>query len=284
MPCSTSSTRPKCWTVSRRGMCCSWKGGRRSTSAAASSPICAAKACGSAVESVALERQSMDVAAPPATPDSWCRRRAGRRAHRAVARHFARRNPRGPGAAGDALNRFLLAHPDHVLHPPDRPGGRPQLLALSERTGTASPRSPANRERLASRIERALASFAGNASVDACYMFVLVAGASRGADARDPRVVGISAIEAAVGPKEPCYNYHVGTLVHASRALNVYTVAPTLFLANDHTGHTELCSLFLDQALGKARTACCWRRAGCCSSRSSRSSSHRRSSPNCADD
>ena len=29
---------------------------------------------------------------------------------------------------------------------------------------------------------------------------------------------------------------------------SVYTVAPTLFLANDHTGHTELCSLFLDQA------------------------------------
>ena len=34
----------------------------------------------------------------------------------------------------------------------------------------------------------------------------------------------------------------------ASRALDVYTVAPTLFLANDHTAHTELCSLFLDQA------------------------------------
>ena len=65
---------------------------------------------------------------------------------------------------------------------------------------------------------------------------------------RADRVVGIAAIEAAVGLKEPWYNYHVGTLVHASRALDVYTVAPTLFLANDHTGHTELCSLFLDQA------------------------------------
>jgi arginine N-succinyltransferase len=50
------------------------------------------------------------------------------------------------------------------------------------------------------------------------------------------------------GLAEPWYNYRVGTIVHASRALEVYTVAPTLFLANDHTGHTELCSLFLDQA------------------------------------
>ena len=119
----------------------------------------------------------------------------------------------------------------------------PAIFALSERTGAGLTSLPANRERLARRIERSLASFAGEADLaDACYVFVLVDGAS--AD----RVVGISAIEAAVGLREPWYNYHVGTLVHASRQLGVYTAAPTLFLANDHTGHTELCSLFLDQA------------------------------------
>jgi arginine N-succinyltransferase len=131
----------------------------------------------------------------------------------------------------------------------------PSILALSERTGTGLTTLPANRERLAARIERSLASFAGTASVDdACYMFVLVTSAPHGAGANGPdRVVGISAIEAAVGRKEPWYNYHVGTLVHASRALDVYTVAPTLFLANDHTGHTELCSLFLDQAFRQGK-------------------------------
>ncbi len=131
----------------------------------------------------------------------------------------------------------------------------PTIFALSERTGTGLTTLPANRERLAARIERSLASFAGTASPDdACYVFVLVAGSSYGgnAGARD-RVVGISAIEAAVGRKEPWYNYHVGTLVHASRALDVYTVAPTLFLANDHTGHTELCSLFLDSAFRQGK-------------------------------
>ncbi len=83
-------------------------------------------------------------------------------------------------------------------------------------------------------------------------MFVLVSAEGNGA-AREERVVGISAIEAAVGLAEPWYNYHVGTLVHASRALDVYTVAPTLFLANDHTGHTELCSLFLDHQYRQGR-------------------------------
>ena len=117
------------------------------------------------------------------------------------------------------------------------------VLALSERTGRGLTTLPANRERLLERIERSLASFEGATDkASACYMFVL---AEAGTDGE--RVVGISAIEAAVGLKEPWYNYHVGTLVHASRALDVYTVAPTLFLCNDHTGHTELCSLFLDE-------------------------------------
>ena len=131
----------------------------------------------------------------------------------------------------------------------------PSILALSERTGTGLTTLPANRERLGARIERSLASFAATAArADACYMFVLVEGSANGAPAQAPeRIVGISAIEAAVGLKEPWYNYHVGTLVHASRALDVYTVAPTLFLANDHTGHTELCSLFLDQAFRQGK-------------------------------
>src|SRR5512132_3957741 len=116
----------------------------------------------------------------------------------------------------------------------------PALLALSERSAAGLTTLPANAERLAQRIERSLAAFRGNAAkADACYVFVLVDGASGS-------VVGISAIEAAVGLSEPWYNYHVGTQVHASRELDVYTTAPTLFLTNDHTGHSELCSLFLD--------------------------------------
>ncbi len=64
----------------------------------------------------------------------------------------------------------------------------PSILALSERTGAGLTTLPANRERLAARIERSLASFGGSASADeACFMFVLVAGASRGAGARGSR-------------------------------------------------------------------------------------------------
>jgi arginine N-succinyltransferase len=117
----------------------------------------------------------------------------------------------------------------------------PAVLALTERTGHGLTTLPANRERLSARIERSLASFAGRAARgDECYMFVLE-------EAREQRIAGISAIEAAVGLNEPWYNFRVGNQVHASAALGVYTAVPTLFLGNDHTGHTELCSLFVDQ-------------------------------------
>ena len=65
----------------------------------------------------------------------------------------------------------------------------PALLALSERTGSGLTTLPANVDRLAQRIERSLASFAGAAAkADACYVFVL-------ADDGTGSVVGISAIE-----------------------------------------------------------------------------------------
>ena len=70
------------------------------------------------------------------------------------------------------------------------------VLALSERTGAGLTTLPANRERLASRIERSLASFAGTAERgDACYMFVLIDGNSGNGN---DRIVGNSAIESAV--------------------------------------------------------------------------------------
>lgn len=137
-----------------------------------------------------------------------------------------------------------------IVRPIDR-DDLPAVLALSERGGSGLTTLPASRERLSERIDRSIGSFAGSVGrAEACYVFVLVEHSGSGAPRR---VVGISAIEAAVGLKEPWYNYRVGTLVHASRGLDVYTAVPTLFLANDHTGHTELCTLFVDQAFRQAR-------------------------------
>ena len=57
---------------------------------------------------------------------------------------------------------------------------------------------------------------------------------------------GICGIESAVGLSTPWYNYKINTHIHASKDLNVYSRHDTLNLCNDHTGCSELCTLFLD--------------------------------------
>ena len=81
-------------------------------------------------------------------------------------------------------------------------------------------------------------STAQSANIDALFLFVLE-------DLEEKKIAGICAIEAAVGLNDPWYNYRTGTLVHASKELNVYNQMQTLTISNDHTGYSELCTLFL---------------------------------------
>jgi arginine N-succinyltransferase len=92
---------------------------------------------------------------------------------------------------------------------------------------------------LGARIDTAVASFAETIPPEQRdYMFVME-------DAANGLLAGVCAIKAAVGLSEPFYNYRIGTLVHSSRELDVFTRMDTLYLSNDLTGSTELCSLFL---------------------------------------
>ncbi|WP_204316048.1 arginine N-succinyltransferase, partial [Enterobacter hormaechei] len=53
------------------------------------------------------------------------------------------------------------------------------------------------------------------------------------------RVVGVSAIEVAVGLDEPFYNFRIQKTVRASKELGVYKHQDLLNLSYDHTGHSE---------------------------------------------
>jgi arginine N-succinyltransferase len=126
---------------------------------------------------------------------------------------------------------------------PVRSSDLPALIELARSTGTGLTTLPANEERLAHRVGWAEKTFRGEAGRgDADYLFVL--------EDDKGRVVGISAIAGAVGLREPWYNFRVGLTVSASQELNIYREIPTLFLANDLTGNSELCSLFLHADFG----------------------------------
>jgi len=121
---------------------------------------------------------------------------------------------------------------------PVRGADLPALIDLARSTGAGLTTLPANEERLAHRVGWAEKAFRGEAErADADYLFVLEDDAGK--------VVGISAVAGAVGLREPWYNYRVGLTVSASQELNIHRQVPTLFMANDLTGNSELCSLFL---------------------------------------
>jgi arginine N-succinyltransferase len=114
------------------------------------------------------------------------------------------------------------------------------LLKLAKSAGVGFTSLPPVAEFLQAKIELSEKSFAqavGQPGHER-YMFVLE-------DSDSGRIGGCCAVEAACGLDEPFYNYRVGTTVHASRELKIYNLTPTLYLSNDYTGTSVLCSLFL---------------------------------------
>lgn len=118
----------------------------------------------------------------------------------------------------------------------------PGLMALAAEVGEGMTTLKADLRMLSERIGIACASFAGTLAPEARdYVFVME-------DTASAVLVGVCAIKAAVGLREPFYNYRIGTLVHSSIELDIFSRMETLHLSNDLTGCAELCSLFLHPA------------------------------------
>ena len=113
------------------------------------------------------------------------------------------------------------------------------LMDLATQVGSGMTTLKPDRKMLGDRVEVACASFAEKiAPPQRDYLFVME-------DPAAGRLVGVCAIKSAVGLEEPFYNYRIGTLVHSSNELKVFSRMDTLYLSNDLTGSAELCSLFL---------------------------------------
>jgi arginine N-succinyltransferase len=113
------------------------------------------------------------------------------------------------------------------------------LIEMARQVGSGMTTLKPDRAMLSERVNTAVASFAQTIPPEQRdYMFVME-------DIPNRRLAGVCAIKGAVGLTEPFYNYRIGTLVHSSRELGVFTRMDTLYLSNDLTGSSELCSLFL---------------------------------------
>jgi arginine N-succinyltransferase len=123
---------------------------------------------------------------------------------------------------------------------PITPDDLDALYAMAQGAGAGFTSLPPERDYLGEKIQLSIRSFAADVSEAGHerYLFVL-------ADHETGTIGGCCAIEAACGLDEPFYNYRVGLTVHASRKLEIYSRIPTLYLTNDYTGTSVLCSLYL---------------------------------------
>ena len=115
------------------------------------------------------------------------------------------------------------------------------LLELANKTGPGLTTLPADRDILEEKIESSVKAFDRKVQSPGLeyYLFLLE-------DTDTGKVVGTSALAATVGLDQAFYTYHLGTVVHTSEELNVHNVINTLYMGNDYTGTTEICTLFLD--------------------------------------
>lgn len=112
-----------------------------------------------------------------------------------------------------------------MLFRPVRENDLDDIVRLAARAGVGMTSLPHDVGRLAARIRRSIETFAGELPrSQQGFLFVLE-------DTALARVVGVS----------------------ASKALGVYKPQELLNLSYDHTGHSELCTLFLDPAYQRNR-------------------------------
>jgi len=113
------------------------------------------------------------------------------------------------------------------------------LRHLASQTGPGFTSLQDNDEQVRGKLDAGIKAFDPETRrEDISYLFVLE-------DTEQQKVVGVCAIYTAVGMCDPWYNYRVGTVVHASRELDVYNQTQTLSISNDYTGYTEMATLFL---------------------------------------
>ena len=118
-----------------------------------------------------------------------------------------------------------------------------RLCEIALESGPGFTSLPGNRELLEQRIRDSESACQSEHPdpLGNSYLFVMEQVSSG-------KVIGVCGIESSVGLREPFYHYRLGTVVHASRELGVHNTFETLYLCNDYTGCSEVCSLYLDPA------------------------------------
>jgi arginine N-succinyltransferase len=117
------------------------------------------------------------------------------------------------------------------------------IFHLAEHCGIGMTTLPKDKELLQKRLSWSCASFQKTVHKPSneYYLFVLQ-------EPENGKVIGISAIEAAIGYESPFYSYQLSKHTQVCHSLNIHSDYEVLSLVNDNQGRSELCTLFLEPA------------------------------------
>ena len=124
----------------------------------------------------------------------------------------------------------------------------PAILDLARQAGFGMTSLPPDVEVLQQKIDKAVATIAGDAAIKGkeSFLFVLV-------DPEDDSVVGTCGIKAHVGTDQPFYSYKISTINKFCQSLGIRSPQKVLHVVNDYDGASEIGSLFLSAAYRRDR-------------------------------
>ena len=115
------------------------------------------------------------------------------------------------------------------------------LLGLAQAAFPGMTTLPPDREVLAKKIEKSIASLSVSVTEPGRENYLLVM-----EDTDNKRLVGTAAIIARLGEEDQFYSYKINKVTHSHKALNKKVTVETLNLSNHFEGFAEVATLFLD--------------------------------------
>ncbi|WP_371397154.1 arginine N-succinyltransferase [Fretibacter rubidus] len=136
---------------------------------------------------------------------------------------------------------------------PASAGDLPEIMQLATLAGPGFTSLAVGEDALAARLEKSVKSFAGPTDITPDHVYLLML------ENADGEIVGMSAIKAQIGMRDPFFNFRILKQAQKSSVTDRRFDMDVLALVNDLTGSTEVGSLFVraDQRgpKGKSRGA-----------------------------
>ncbi len=123
---------------------------------------------------------------------------------------------------------------------PANAGDGSALLNLAQQAGPGFTSLAVSQEALLARLERSITTFASTAERDADDIYLLML-----EDMTTGKVVGMSAVKAMIGVKDPFFNFRILKIAQNSNVVARRFDMDVLIMVNDYVGSTEVGSLFV---------------------------------------